>query len=75
VGTPRRQNQNHDDRRLHVLESRTDRQPRRRNRSIDYVATDQNGLTSTTIRTVIIEAPSISPLLSDDPIVNGVATA
>ena len=29
--------------------------------TIDYVATDQNGLTSTTTRTVIIEAPSIAP--------------
>ncbi|HTV29166.1 MAG TPA: immunoglobulin-like domain-containing protein, partial [Xanthobacteraceae bacterium] len=32
--------------------------------TIDYVATDQNGLTSTTTRTVIVEAPSIAP--SDD---------
>jgi Domain of unknown function (DUF5011) len=32
--------------------------------TIDYVATDQNGLTSTSTRTVIIEAPSIVP--SDD---------
>jgi hypothetical protein len=29
--------------------------------TIDYVATDQNGLTSTTTRTVIIQAPSIVP--------------
>jgi hypothetical protein len=29
--------------------------------TIDYVATDQNGLTSTSTRTVIIEAPSIVP--------------
>ena len=29
--------------------------------TIDYVVTDQNGLTSTTTRTVIIEAPSIAP--------------
>jgi hypothetical protein len=32
--------------------------------TIDYIATDQNGLTSTTTRTVIVEAPSIVP--SDD---------
>lgn len=32
--------------------------------TIDYVVTDQNGLTSTSTRTVIIEAPSIVP--SDD---------
>jgi len=40
--------------------------------TIDYVATDQNGLTSTSTRTVIIEAPSIVPTddastTSDDP--------
>jgi hypothetical protein len=29
--------------------------------TIDYVATDQNGLTSTSSRTVIIEGPSIAP--------------
>jgi hypothetical protein len=29
--------------------------------TIDYVATDQNGLTSTSTRTVIVEAPSIVP--------------
>jgi hypothetical protein len=29
--------------------------------TIDYVATDQNGLTATSTRTVIIEAPSIVP--------------
>ena len=29
--------------------------------TIDYVATDQSGLTSTTTRTVIVEAPSIVP--------------
>ncbi len=29
--------------------------------TIDYVATDQSGLTSTSTRTVIIEAPSIVP--------------
>jgi hypothetical protein len=29
--------------------------------TIDYVATDQNGLTSTSTRTVIIEGPSIAP--------------
>ncbi|HTV27707.1 MAG TPA: hypothetical protein VMF32_07980 [Xanthobacteraceae bacterium] len=29
--------------------------------TIDYVVTDQDGLTSTTTRTVIIEAPSIVP--------------
>jgi hypothetical protein len=29
--------------------------------SIEYVVTDQNGLTSTSTRTVIIEAPSIVP--------------
>ena len=30
--------------------------------TIDYVVTDQNGLTSTSTRTVIIEAPSIVPM-------------
>jgi hypothetical protein len=29
--------------------------------SIDYVATDQSGLTSTSTRTIIIESPSIIP--------------
>jgi hypothetical protein len=29
--------------------------------TIDYVVTDQTGLTSTTTRTVIVEAPSIVP--------------
>jgi hypothetical protein len=29
--------------------------------TIDYVATDQSGLTSTSTRTVIVEAPSIVP--------------
>ncbi len=29
--------------------------------TIDYVATDQNGLTATSTRTVLIEAPSIIP--------------
>jgi hypothetical protein len=29
--------------------------------SIDYIVTDQNGLTSTSTRTIVIEAPSIVP--------------
>jgi hypothetical protein len=29
--------------------------------TIDYVVTDQNGLTSTSTRTIVIEAPSIVP--------------
>jgi hypothetical protein len=29
--------------------------------TIDYVATDQNGLSSTSTRTVVVEAPSIIP--------------
>jgi len=41
--------------------------------TIDYVVADQNGLTSTTTRTVIIEAPSIAP--SDEDASSGAATS
>jgi hypothetical protein len=44
--------------------------------TIDYIATDQNGLTSTTTRTIIIqpvEAPSIVP--PDDPGVGDTASS
>jgi hypothetical protein len=40
--------------------------------TIDYVVTDQNGLTSTSTRTVIVEAPSITP--SDDATSTALAT-
>jgi hypothetical protein len=51
--------------------------------TIDYVATDEHGLTSTTTRTVIIEAPSIvptetassTPILSDDVGTTTIATS
>jgi hypothetical protein len=42
--------------------------------TIDYVATDQHGLTSTTTRTVIVEASSIAPPLPTPDLVSNLDT-
>jgi len=42
--------------------------------TIDYVATDQSGLTSTSTRTVIIKAPSIVPPVDTSAILTATTT-